>query len=543
MEHGVLARLVSIPDGERRITNLLHLGEVLHQVAADNKLGMTGVLKWLSEQRSSGALRLEEHQLRLESDENALKLVTVHKSKGLEYPVVFCPFAWDGCRIKKSDEPLLFHDAADHLRATLDLGSAQADANRAVAEKELLAENIRLLYVALTRAKNRCYFVWGKFKEAETSAPAYLLHYPEAGDGTDPVGALACRFESLTDADVHNELNQIAGKAGGFIQVSPAPDLPAESYTQLQGEVVDLTCRKFRGSIDGNWRVSSFSSLLSGHYRHTEPADRDELLLPEGQAEQDSTASVPEEKREDIFSFPRGTAAGILLHEIFEQMDFTEQSGLEELVADKLNEHRFESKWLQPLCGMIRNVLSATLDPLQPELRLGGIRQSDRLNELEFFFPLKQVSKDGLRKIFNQYGGAQNLTEFPEALGKLSFSPTKGFMKGFIDLVFQFHGRFYLVDWKSNFLGTSTRDYHQDAIWAAMVDHMYVLQYHIYAVALHQYLTLRLPGYSYETHFGGVFYLFLRGVDPELGPEFGIYRDRPSPELIRTLCAHLIGPA
>jgi exodeoxyribonuclease V beta subunit len=116
-------------------------------------------------------------------------------------------------------------------------------------------------------------------------------------------------------------------------------------------------------------------------------------------------------------------------------------------------------------------------------------------------------------------------------------------MKGFIDLIFQYDGSIYLVDWKSNFLGSSIENYHADALKAAMIDRMYILQYHIYVLALHQYLKLRLPGYDYGRHFGGVYYLFLRGVSPEWGLDYGIYRDRPSPELIEMLCARLIGPA
>jgi exodeoxyribonuclease V beta subunit len=171
LQEEVLPRLMSLKDGERRNTNLLHLTEVLQQTSIEKKLGMTETLKWLSEQRDEGTPRLDEHQLRLESDENAVKLVTVHKSKGLEYPVVFCPFSWDGSRIKKSDEPFLFHNEARDRTPTLDLGSEERDENRAFAEKELLAENLRLLYVALTRAKNRCYLVWGRFNQAEISAP------------------------------------------------------------------------------------------------------------------------------------------------------------------------------------------------------------------------------------------------------------------------------------------------------------------------------------------------------------------------------------
>ena len=139
---------------------------------------MLGLLKWLTNQRNQDLPRLEEHQLRLESDANAVRVVTIHKSKGLEYPIVFCPFTWAGSTIKKNRE-FTFHDVEDGGRLKLVIDPSEDPRRRMLAEKEILAENLRLLYVSLTRARNRCYLVWGRFHEAETSAPAYILHPPE----------------------------------------------------------------------------------------------------------------------------------------------------------------------------------------------------------------------------------------------------------------------------------------------------------------------------------------------------------------------------
>jgi len=145
-----------------------------------------------------------------------------------------------------------------------------------------------------------------------------------------------------------------------------------------------------------------------------------------------------------------------------------------------------------------------------------------------------------LNSIFARYAGPELSADLPGHIERLDFAPVRGFMKGFMDMVFQFQGRFYLVDWKSNFLGSRLEDYGQEALTVAMKDEFYIIQYHIYTVALDQYLQLRLPGYHYETHFGGVYYIFLRGVDPERGTEFGIYRDRPSGEFIDELCTNMI---
>ena len=203
LKEKVRIRLLSFPDGERRLTNILHLAEVLHQEASERKLGMVGLLKWLRQQRDPESPRLEEHQLRLESDANAVRIVTIHKSKGLEYPVVFCPFNWDGSEIGKKEE-FLFHDPEDDWKINLVL-NPEENPNRMLGEKEILAENLRLLYVSLTRAKNRCYLIWGRFNEAGTSAPAYLLHPPE-GTPEDIVAATGAKFEGLTDADIRQAL-------------------------------------------------------------------------------------------------------------------------------------------------------------------------------------------------------------------------------------------------------------------------------------------------------------------------------------------------
>lgn len=538
----VLARLMSLPDGERCNTNLLHLSEILHEVSIEKKLDANGFLKWLSKQRNPNTQRLEEHQLRLESDENAVRVVTIHKSKGLEYPVVFCPFIWDGSRIKDSNIPFTFHNEADGMRLTLDLGSPYMDKNRVLAEKELLAENLRLLYVALTRAKNRCYLVWGRFNKADTSAPAYLFHQPRTGGWEDIVNETGVRFKALTDENVFSELGNMVKKAGGSIRLSEMPIKRGNELSPLPGKKETVRCRKFSGNIDRQWRISSFSSLVSRHPYGAELADRDVMGLADGCDEKGFERPDTQEAPSGILSFPRGVKAGTFLHDIFEHLDFAQRdtSPMKELVADKLEEYGFESIWQESICHMIQKVLHARLNPHIEGFTLSLIPNHDRLNELEFYFPMKSTSPKKLKGIFARHPGPPFSPNFPERIERLDFDPARGFMKGFMDMVFRFRGRFYLVDWKSNFLGITVEHYGQKALAKVMEDAYYVLQYHIYTLALDQYLKLRLPGYSYETHFGDVYYVFLRGVDPEKGHDFGIFRDRPSKSLIDELCEELI---
>ena len=543
-QEAVIPRLMSLVEGERRCTNVLHLAEVLHQAAVDNNLGMVGLVKWLSAQRDSTAPRLEEHQLRLESDENAVKIVTIHKSKGMEYPIVFCPFIGDGSTLQDKKGAFTFHDEADARRLTLDLGSPQREEHVKLAEKEQLAENLRLLYVAMTRARHRCTLVWGRLREAGTSAPAYLLHQPREAAPDGLPEAVSTRYATLQDEDLWDDLRKLEAKAEGSLALLEIPIERGERQPTLSGEPTALRCRPFEAGINRDWRISSFSSLISNQPHMADWADRDERSSPEILPEEDERGSASAVRETpDMFSFPRGTAAGIVLHELFEHLDFTERDDtvIRELIADKLKAHGFESFWVEPVYEMVRKVLQVPLDSGPGSFSLVQVAPADRLNELEFYFPLQRLSGSRLQEVFHQCLGSPRAAGFPSHLERLQFKPLEGFMKGFMDLVCRFQGRFYLVDWKSNFLGDRVADYAQGALQKAIAEHFYPLQYHLYVVALHKYLAAHLPGYCYDSHFGGVYYIFLRGVDPEKGGDYGIYRHRPEAAAIEALCQNLMG--
>ena len=543
MEENIMSRLMSFENGERRNTNVIHLSDALHQASLENKLGMIGLLKWLQERRDPAGSRSEEHQLRLESDENAVKLVTIHKSKGLEYPVVFCPFAWDGSRFRNSSQPFSFHDELKDMRLTLDLGSDSVDDNRLLAEKEQLAENLRLLYVALTRAKNRCYLVWGRINECETSALAYLFHQGESLQTNDVVSAVGKRFKNLTNEDILEELRLVVEKSGGTIKLSELPTETPKISFAAGAKDLRLKCRKFCGDIDRSWKISSFSSFMSGqHYGRGLP-DHDAIALDGYYPEGDFKELLGEKEQSGIFAFPRGTKAGTFIHSVFEDLDFTQGNSLEmeQLVEEKLSGYGFDSTWRETICSMVRSVISVQLDVRRKMFSLSQIGRRDRINELGFYFPLKVVSSGDVKTVLANHIGVKTTVDEAEYLEKLTFSPSKGFMRGFIDMVFFCDGRYYLVDWKSNYLGPCVEDYNQKALAGAMKESFYEFQYLIYTIALSQYLKVRLSDYDYERHFGGVLYLFVRGIDSSRRENFGIYMARPSGDLIEELTEKLIG--
>ncbi len=557
-QEGVKKRILSLYDGERRLTNLLHISEILHKESEEKKAGMTGLIKWLSEQRDPSTPRLEEHQLRLESDELAVKIITIHKSKGLEFPVVFCPFCWESSLIKengKKAKEVVFHDINSNRSLTFDIGSEEIEKHIALAQNELLAENLRLFYVALTRAKELCYLVWGRINKAETSAMAYLLHDLlhdiNIVKTDDIVSELKKRFNRLDDDEIFADLKRISDKSNGTIKLSLIPDENDLKYKPLIEKEKKYFCRKFNGKIDRKWKISSYSSLVYDKIQDYELPDHDSIYIPkfktadshidfQKNSRQFEQADDPE--KNNIFSFPKGAKPGIFFHDIFENIDFKQDLAniKESLITDKLHEYGFDLKWKNVVCDMINNVISTPLFKDKKSFLLSSISGTDRINEMEFYFPLKTVTPKKIRNIFSDYGGINIPAEFPLHMERLSFSPSKGFMKGYIDMIFRYNDQFYLIDWKSNHLGNTIEDYKKGSIDRIMSEDLYILQYHIYLLALHQYLRLHLPEYSYESDFGGVLYLFLRGIDKHQGPEFGIYRDIPNPDLIYALGRELI---
>ncbi len=493
----IISKVVKLKDGERKATNILHLTEVLHKYDSMGK-GPEFLLKWFDEMKNPLSIRDDEGHVRLESDENLIKIVTIHKSKGMEYSVVFAPFLFNESKVNNPASHIFFYDKIDE-KLSLDIGSENKELNLNIAIKESLAENLRILYVALTRAKNRCYMAYGKIGKYFSSAPSYLFH----GSGDDNFTE---RVKKLSDNEMITEIKALCAKSEGTINFSILKEHGHHRERSFKTTDFDSIMKPFNSSIDDSFKVSSFSALtsMSKSYKNT-----DYSFLYEDEVKTQGVMN--------IFSFPKGAVPGLFMHEIFEDINYAESSDLEitEIVKEKLLKYDFEEEWAETIIDMVNKVLYTNLDE-DTELSLSKIDTKNRINELEFYFPVSSITSKGINQILSDEG--------------LNFSKLKGYMKGYIDLIIHHEGKYYILDWKSNYLGDSLFDYNYENLKEAIEENYYHLQYYIYTVALHKYLKIRVEDYDFETNFGGVFYIFLRGVDSESNT--GIYSDRPSLELI-----------
>ena len=496
----VVGRLLCRADGERALTNFTHLVELL-QEASTTHTGEEALLRWLVDCMQHPDDQDEAAQLRLESDEELVRILTIHKAKGLEFPLVFLPFPWTA-RPEKGQGPFTFHDPDRDNTFCLDLGSKEAR-HRKLAEQERLAEDLRLFYVSITRARHAFFFCWGWVSSMEHSALCYLLH--------DQPPASPDR--------IRTDLERLRGEGWRCRILPPTERIVPSGQRAMTGPEQPLPrISNFTGTIDDGWRILSYSSLVRSGEPHPELPDYDRITADTG-----TVASV-----KNRFGFPRGAAAGTCLHAILERISFTDPAGRLELIARQLGVAGFAETWTAVVEQWLEDVLATEI---LPDFSLAMLPDQDRINELAFAYPLDSLDQAAFNQILTEYGFAP-LPGDEKIL--------QGLLVGFIDLVFRQRGVYCIADYKSNHLGDDAADYGPERLAKAMCVHRYDLQYLFYTLALHRYLQSRLPDYAYETHIGPVCYLFLRGMTPD-APGSGVFTDRPAPELVRALDACIQG--
>ena len=508
LDFQVPARLSQSLDGERSLTNLLHLAELL-QHAAMQLDGEQALIRFLEDSVAEPGSSGKESILRLESDDDRVKVITIHKSKGLEYPLVYLPFICSFRPAEKTNPPLRYHDN-EQLQVSLE----PDDNVEFRADQERLAEDLRLLYVALTRACHSCTlgiapYIKGRGKQnqLERSAIGRLLFGGPLGNN-----------------ELMSKLQPVANSA---VTVLPAPDSSDEHY-QPSSEAITLSAPRVPNVRQREpWWIASYSALKQ--VKETlAPADPRGDQLAEHQEDEPDVEQPP--RPGTIHAFPRGATPGTLLHDLLETaaspsfattLDAPEE--FEKMLTEKL-----QARGWQEHDDVIRQWWRNTLTTALP-LASNAVALKDMegcVPELEFMLPARQVNVAKMDSLIRQQIHPQQHRPHLEA------DTLNGMLKGFIDLVFEYDGKYYVLDYKSNWLGVDDNAYTGEAMTRAVLEKRYEVQYVLYLLALHRLLKTRLPDYDPEQHLGGAVYVFLRGLK---GPATGTVFDRPSTDLIERL--------
>jgi exodeoxyribonuclease V beta subunit len=522
VDFDIPARLLAeFEEGERLLTDLLHLGELLQQASAELD-GEHALIRFLFDAIADPESHGDSHKLRLESDADLVKVVTIHKSKGLEYPLVFLPFIANHRPVKAEDVPLRWHDGEGNLQLSLEAD----DAILATADRERLGEDLRKLYVALTRARHATWLGLAPLKGLENSALGYLL---TGGSPLSP-DALPKALDTLVE--------------GSDIHLGTPPEPTADRVTPVAESSALGHARTPTRPAKEHWWIASYSALrLSGTLTAPvlpplEPTTAQEATAFEVLDEpQELSQELSQERSQPeayhLHKFPRGPGPGTFLHGLLE---WAGKQGFDAAAKDReaLNDMLWRrvqlrgwQAWQEPLAGWLSALLTTPLPLAAPTPQSVALNELESYQvELEFWFAAKRVNTQAIDALVSKH--LLPGVERPA----LDADTLNGMLKGFIDLAFEHQGRFYVLDWKSNYLGPNDSAYEPEALRHALLAKRYDLQAALYLLAMHRLLKARLPDYDPHQHLGGSMTVFLRG---SRSPGRGVVGEPAPVELIEAL--------
>jgi exodeoxyribonuclease V beta subunit len=576
LSEGLPARMLAEQDGERRLTDLRHVGQLLHAAGEQEQRGVTALTAWLRTRIAEAGADTadEERSRRLESDAEAVQVLTIHRSKGLEFPIVYLPFLWDFGRPSDKLRPVFFHDPAAGDARTIDvaLDGSEYRAHRQQYEREERGEDLRLTYVALTRARHQAIAWWAGTFDSRNSPLGRLLFC------RDDQGNIADRGGSTpSDAAVIERLKTIAERAPGSIAVEPSRRATAASWSPPASEPAELDVAEFARRLDLRWRRTSYTDITAASHDAWVTSEPEDPLIADEPESQAPVASPPDAdpgidldeslaERSPLESMGVGVQVGTFVHRVLEATEFDAADVEAELAARVAEVQARRSADIgdpAAVAAGLRAVLQTPLGPVLEGLRLCDIARADRLDELGFELPLAggdqpagAVTLARVAGVLRERLGPEDpLAGYADRLDDPRLRQTvRGYLTGSLDLVVRVRGpaadqagrpRFAVLDYKTNWLGETgepltVAHYRPAAVAAEMLRHHYALQALLYSVALHRYLRWRLPGYDPGRDLAGVAYLFVRGMIGEDTPVVdgapcGVFGWRPPPGLVEEL--------
>ena len=530
---GAPRRLLANAESERLYSDLQQLSELLQAETRIHRSSPFSLLAWLDGKSEESVSQTEAWQTRLRSDDGKPQIVTVHKSKGLQFPIVIYPFL-ALLRPRAKREHAIYHSESKGASLVIDLAPEPDSSAMRAAEREEYAEHLRLIYVAITRAVDECelYLSPEELGANRSTRPSsfcqLLLGSETAAAALGEKNASEALINKLRDIDPKS----IAIEGRLFSEIEPE----ARTLKRDTGvPAMEIHARFSSRSLPAAERILSFSTLTQ--LAHSQDTIRDEIgndepTLPDRSdplqqlSEDDDAPEGP-----SLFNLPKGANTGNLIHNILEEIDFQNPKSLMPAIHDVFARLRYGFSEYKPIVhDCIERILEKSLSE---SIRLQDIPSDKRIAELEFAYPTGDRVFSRLASAFTNNPNQAIPQEWVREFAANEAYVRASMMRGFVDLVFEFENRLYILDWKTNHLGNQASDYSTEAMTQAMAEHDYFLQYCLYCVALKRHIERRNPHASFYDQFGGVFYIFVRGIE-STGTN-GIFFDRPPESLLEAL--------
>lgn len=545
-KHDLLKTMLNAENGERALSNYFQIAEIIQSINS-KVIGSNAQLLWFKDLVLNGNSDLSDDVTKkhLESEQSLVKIYTIHKSKGLQYPIVFSPFLFGTTNYDKDG---IYYNPHDR-HVSLSLNPSEPVNGTAISELEKVAslqEKVRLLYVDLTRAQLANFVFLPIYNdEKKTNAVSALrsIIIPKEGE----------LLKALDSEELFTNLNKFDNESDPDNEKLIAAKVKVESQCS---EKIDEPSSLDKGSVDNSFTVTSYSAITSGAHNDMFASDIDEKEIePDAN---DLEEDISNEERNLInFTFSRGSAAGSFLHKLLEivlsrnDVNKEDQDSIYQFVNSQLKYdyyHLISNQGYEKICALaswLNNILNANLLPESSKndhLKLSDLTPDNCARELDYYLPCKDFKVKVLNKLCHEFYAKvvkdNNLSHIPD-LPDLKKSNFKGFMKGSLDLVAKFTtkqgDKFFMIDYKSNYLGDSFGDYTQDSILKSIFEARYDVQILFYSLALYRFLKCTLHDFLYEKDFGGVMYLYLRGMNSNNTVSPGQFYVRPSEELIKRL--------